>query len=78
MKTKTVHIIKHTNIVVTNFFLNNIKHEGSPVTVIKLSPTTKGMFFYNSSRGSTFVTSPEPNVNFNVDSNEIMSVRNIK
>ena len=70
--------MKHTNIAVTNVFLNNIKQAGSPVTVIKLSPTPKGIFFYNSLRGSTFVTSPAPNVSFNVDSNVIMSIRNIK
>ena len=70
--------MKHTNIAVTNIFLNNIKHAGSPVTVIKLSPTPKGIFFYNSSRSSTFVTSPAPNVKLNFDSNVIMSVKNIK
>ena len=70
--------MKHTNIAVTNIFLNNIKQAGSPVAVIKLSPTPKGIFFYNSSRGSTFVTSPAPSVNLNVDSNVIMSIRNIK
>ena len=70
--------MKHTNIAVTNVFLNNIKQAGSPVTVIKLSPTPKGIFLYNSSRGSTFVTCLAPNVNFNVDSNVIMSIRNIK
>ena len=50
---KTIRIMKHTNIAVTNVFLNNIKEAGSPVTVIKLSPTPKGIFFYSSSRGST-------------------------
>ena len=70
--------MKHTNIAVTNVFLNNIKQAGSPVTFIILSPAPKGIFFYNSSRGSTFVTSPAPNVSFNVDSNVIMSIRNIK
>ena len=70
--------MKHTNIAETNVFVNNIKQTGSPVTVIKLSPTPKGVFFYNSLRGSTFVTSPGSNVNFNIDSNVIMSIRNIK
>ena len=70
--------MKYTKIAVRNFFLNKIKQAGSPVTAIKLSPTPKGIFFYNSSRGSTFVLSPAPNVNFNVDSNVIMSIRNIK
>ena len=70
--------MKHANTAVTNVFLNNIKQAGSPVTVIKLSPTPKGYIFYNSSRSSTFVTSPAPNVNFNVDSNVMMSIRNIK
>ena len=70
--------MKHTNIAVTNVFLNNIKQAGSPVTVLKLSPTPMGTFFYNSSRRSTFVTSPAPNVNLNVDSNVIMSIRNIE
>ena len=37
--------MKHANTAVTNVFLNNIKQAGSPVTVIKLSPTTKGIFF---------------------------------
>ena len=69
--------MNHTNIAVTNFFLNNMK-QGSPVTVIKLSPTPTGIFFYNSSRGSIFITSPATNVNFNVDSNAIMSIRNTK
>ena len=46
--------------------------------VIKLSPTPKGIFPYNSLWGSTFVTSPTSNVIFNVDSNVIMSIRNIK
>ena len=78
METKTVRIMKHTSIAVTHFFLNNIKQAESPVTVIKLSPTPKGIFFYNFSKGSTFVTSPASNVNFNVDSNVIMSIRNIK
>ena len=78
VETKTIRIMKHTNIAVTNVFLNNIKQAGSPVTVIKLSPAPKGIFYYNSSRGSTFVTSLAPNVNFNVDSNVIMSVRNKK
>ena len=53
VETKTIRIMKHTNIAVTNVFLNNIKEAGSPVTVIKLSPTPKGIFFYSSSRGST-------------------------
>ena len=70
--------MKHTNIAVTNVFLNNIKQAGSPKTVIKLSPTRKSIFFYNSWRGSTFVTSPTPNANSNSDSNVIMSIRNIK
>ena len=39
VETKTIRIMKHTNIAVTNVFLNNIKQAGSPVTVIKLSPT---------------------------------------
>ena len=70
--------MKYTKIAVTNFFLNKIKQAESPVTVIKLSPRPKGKFFYNSSRSSTFVTSPAPNVNLNVDSDVIMSIRNIK
>ena len=70
--------MKHTNIAVTNVFLNDIKQAGSPVTVIKLSPTPRGILFYSSSRGSTFVTSPAPNVNFNFDSSVIMSIKNIK
>ena len=78
VETKTIRIMKHTNVAVTNVFLNNIKQAGSLVTVIKLLPTPKGIFFYNSSRGTTFVTSPAPNVNFNIDSNVIMSIRNIK
>ena len=78
METKTIRIMKHANIAVTNVFLNYIKQVGSPVTVIKLSPTPKGRFFYNPSRGSIFVTSPAPNVNFNVDSKVIMSIRSIK
>ena len=78
VETKSIRIMKYTKIAVRNFFLNKIKQAGSPVTAIKLSPTPKGIFFYNSSRGSTFVLSPAPNVNFNVDSNVIMSIRNIK
>ena len=78
VETKSIRIMKYKKIAVTNFFINKIKQAGSPVTVIKLSPRPKGIFFYNSSRGSTFVTSPAPNVNFNVDSNIIMSIRNIK
>ena len=70
---KTIRIMKHANVAVTNVLLNNIKQAGSPVTVIKLPPTPKGIL-----RGTTFVTSPAPNVNFNVDSNVIMSIRNIK
>ena len=70
--------MKHTNIAVTNIFLNNIKQPGWPVTAIILSPTPKGIFFYNSSRGSTFVTSPAPRGNFNVDNNVIMPIRNMK
>ena len=45
METKTIRIMKHTNIAVTNVFLNNIKQAESQVTVIKLSPTPKGIFF---------------------------------
>ena len=78
METKTIRIRNHKNIAVTNVFLNNIKQAGSPVTVIKFSPTPKDIFFYNSLRRSTFVTSSTPNVNFNVDSNVVMSIRNIK
>ena len=70
--------MKHTNIAVKNIFLNNVKEAKLPVTVIELSPTPKGIFFKNSSRGSTFVTSSAPNVNFNVGSNVIMSIKNIK
>ena len=40
-----MRIMKHTNIAETNVFVNNIKQTGSPVTVIKLSPTPKGVFF---------------------------------
>ena len=70
--------MKHTNIAETNVCLNNTKHGGLPVTIIKLSSTPKGILFYNCSRGSTFVTFPVPNVNFNVDTNVIMSIRNMK
>ena len=45
IETKTIRIMKHTNIALTNVFLNNIKQAGSPVTVIKLSPTPEDMFF---------------------------------
>ena len=45
IETKTIRIMKHANIAVTNVFLNYIKQVGSPVTVIKLSPTPKGIFF---------------------------------
>ena len=78
VETKSIRIMKYTKIDVRNIFLNKIKQAGSPVTVIKLSPTPKGIFFYNSSRGSKFVVFLAPNVNFNVDSNVIMSIRNIK
>ena len=78
VETKSIRIMKYTKIAVRNFFLNKIKQAGSPVTAIKLSPTPKGIFFYNSSRGSTFVVFLALNVNFNVDSNVIMSIRNIK
>ena len=78
METRTIRIMKHTNIAVTNVFLSNNKRAGWPVTVIILSPTPKGIFFYNSSRGSTFVTSSAPSGNFNVDSNVIMPMRNLK
>ena len=61
-----------------NAFLNDIKQASSPVTVINLSPTPKGILFYNASRGSTFITSPAPNVDFNVDSNVLMSIKNMK
>ena len=37
--------MKHTNIALTNVFLNNIKQAGSLVTVIKLSPTPEDIFF---------------------------------
>ena len=78
METKTIRIMKDTNIAVTNIFLNNIKQAGLPVTVIILSPTPKGIFFYNSSRGSILVTSPAPRGSFNVDNNVIMPIRNMK
>ena len=45
VETKTIRITKNTNIAVTNAFLNNIIQAGSPVTVIKMSPTPKGIFF---------------------------------
>ena len=45
METKTIRIMKHTNIAVTNVFLNNNKQAGSLVTVIKLSPTPEDIFF---------------------------------
>ena len=45
---------------------------------MNLSPTPKGILFYNASRGSTFITSPAPNVDFNVDSNVLMSIKNMK
>ena len=45
VETKTICIMKQTNIVVTNVFLNNIKQAGLPVTVIKLSPTQRVYFF---------------------------------
>ena len=45
VETKTIRIMKHANTAVTNVFPNNIKEAGSPVTVIKLSPTPKGIFF---------------------------------
>ena len=45
VETKTIRIMKHANTAVTNVFLNNIKQAGSPVTVIKLSPTPKGYIF---------------------------------
>ena len=61
-----------------NAFLNDIKQARSPVTVIKLSPTPKGILFYNASSVSTFITSPAPNVDFNVDSNVLMSIKNMK
>ena len=48
------------------------------ITVIILSPASKGIFFYNSLKGSTFVTSSAHSGNFDVDSNVIMPMRNIK
>ena len=48
------------------------------ITVIILSPASKGILFYNSLRGSTFVTSSAHSGNFGVDSNVIMPMRNIK
>ena len=37
--------MKHINIAVTNVFLNNVKQARSPATVIKLTPTPKGILF---------------------------------
>ena len=51
VETKTIRIMKHTNVAVTNVFLNNIKQVGSPVTVLKLLPTPKGIFFFTTPRG---------------------------
>ena len=48
VKTKTIRIMKHTNIAVTNVILNNIKQAGSPVTAIKLSPR---VYFFTIPRG---------------------------
>ena len=45
IETKTIRIMKHTTIALTNVFLNNIKQAGSLVTVIKLSPTSEDIFF---------------------------------
>ena len=36
------------------------------------------MNFYNSSRGSTFITSPAPSVNFSININFATSIRGIK
>ena len=44
-ETKTIRIMKHTNIALTNVFLNNIKQAGTLVTVTKLSPTPEDIFF---------------------------------
>ena len=45
VETKSIRIMKYKKIAVTNFFINKIKQAGSPVTVIKLSPRPKGIFF---------------------------------
>ena len=70
--------MKQTKIVVTNTFFNNVKQAGAPIAVKRLSPAQKGVFFYNSSRGSTFILSPAPSVNFSIDTNFVTLRKSIK
>ena len=43
-----------------------------------MSPTQTSVFFYNSSRRSTFITSPTSCANISVDTNFITSIKGIK
>ena len=43
-----------------------------------MSPTQTSVFFYNSSRGSTFITWPTPWANISVDTNFTTSIKGIK
>ena len=70
--------MKKTNISVTNILLNDIKQAGAPVLFKKLSPARNDTYFYNSSRGSTIVTSPAPTLNFNIDANFVVKIKDLK
>ena len=52
-KTVTVRILKQANQTITEAYLKSLRQEGEPVKLKSLSKTQNGMFFFNTSRGST-------------------------
>ena len=58
VETQTIRTMKHTNVAVTNVFLNNIKQAGSPLTVNKLQPTQKGYIFLQFLEGQHLFSIP--------------------
>ena len=52
-KTVTVRILKQANQTITEAYLKSLRQEGEPVKLKSLSKTQNGIFFFNTSSGST-------------------------
>ena len=52
-KTVTVPILKQANQTIMETYLKSLRQEGEPIKLKSLSKTQNGIFFFNTSRGST-------------------------
>ena len=72
----TIKILKNNNRTITDSYLNNLKQAGEPLAIKKLNRGTKGVLFFNTSRGSKI--QPSNNVSFVINNNSVTKINCIK